>query len=76
MPLQIQLYGQLTDIAGKSLTLETVRDTDALKELLHRKYPALQGIEYQIAVNKQLIHHNTELPEGSIVALLPPFSGG
>lgn len=76
MPLQIQLYGQLSDIAGKSLTLDTLRDTDALKELLHREFPALQGIDYQIAVNKQLIHHNTALTEGSIVALLPPFSGG
>lgn len=76
MPLQVILYGQLTEIIGKSLTMTTVSDTDALREKLNKDYPELQCINYLIAVNKQIIQENVMLPEEGIVALLPPFSGG
>jgi molybdopterin synthase sulfur carrier subunit len=43
---------------------------------LHRTYPALAESKYVIAVNKQVITSNTSLDENSVVALLPPYSGG
>ncbi len=76
MSLKIILFGKLADITGNSISLDYVVNTDALKEILHKNYPALADTKYVIAVNKQVIHSNTLLNENSEVALLPPFSGG
>ena len=76
MPVNIIIFGRLTDIAGNSLTLENVSDTKALVKELHILYPALADAKYIIAVNKKIVNENTTLSENSIVALLPPFSGG
>jgi molybdopterin synthase sulfur carrier subunit len=53
-----------------------VADTDGLVRALHSTYPALAESKYVIAVNKQVITSNTSLDENSVVALLPPYSGG
>jgi len=53
-----------------------VADTDGLVRALHNTYPALAESKYVIAVNKQVITSNTSLNENSVVALLPPYSGG
>jgi molybdopterin converting factor small subunit len=76
MPVNIIIFGRLTDIAGNFLTLENVSDTKALVKELHILYPALADAKYVIAVNKKVVNENTTLTENSIVALLPPFSGG
>jgi molybdopterin synthase sulfur carrier subunit len=39
-------------------------------------YPSLADAKYLIAVDKQTVTGNTILKEGSMIALLPPFSGG
>lgn len=71
------IFGQLTDIINTStLTLTDIADTDGLVSELNKLYPALTGSNYIMAVNKQTIAVNTILTEDSIVALLPPFSGG
>ena len=56
--------------------MEDVADTNALVKELHILYPALAGAKYVIAVDKKVVNENTTLAENSIVALLPPFSGG
>jgi len=76
MSINIIIFGQLTDIAGSSLALENIADTNCLVEELHNRYPALAKAKYAIAVDKQVVNENTTLTENSIVALLPPFSGG
>jgi len=77
MPIRIMIFGQLTDIiAGNELLLSDIADTDSLVSELNRRYPVLTGSRYMIAVNKQTITANTVLKDDSIVALLPPFSGG
>lgn len=77
MPVRIKIFGQLTEILeSKELILSGVADTNALVSELNKNYPALAGAKYIMAVNKQTITANTELNEDSIVALLPPFSGG
>ena len=69
------MFGRLADIAGSSISVKA-RDTDSLITILHKDYPALANTKYLIAVNKQIINANTILDNNSIVALLPPFSGG
>ena len=77
MQVRIMIFGQLTDIINTSmLTLTDIADTDGLVHELNKMYPALAGSNYIMAVNKQTIAANTILKEDSIVALLPPFSGG
>ena len=76
MSMHIILFGRLADIAGNSVFVRDVADTDSLINALHNTYPALAEAKYVIAVNKQVITSNTLLNENTVVALLPPFSGG
>ena len=76
MPVNIIIFGKLTDIIGNSLTLDNVADTDQLVKTLNKLYPALADKKYVIAVDKQVVSTNTTLTNKNTVALLPPFSGG
>lgn len=76
MSIKIILFGKLADIAGNSVSVKNVADTDRLVDALHKDYPALANTKYLIAVDKQVIKGNTVLNNNSTVALLPPFSGG
>ena len=76
MSMHIILFGRLADIAGNSILVNDIADTDSLINALQNTYPALAEAKYVIAVNKQVITSNTLLNENSVVALLPPFSGG
>ena len=76
MSVKIILFGKLAEIAGPSVAVKEVADTDSLVEALHKEFPALANTKYLIAVDKQVIKENTGLNKKSIVALLPPFSGG
>ncbi|HEY5463659.1 MAG TPA: MoaD/ThiS family protein [Hanamia sp.] len=75
--MNIKAFGQLTDIFKKeTISIESVKDLNELKEKLIKSFPALSQKSFVIAVNKQIIHNNVSLNEDSEVALLPPFSGG
>ena len=76
MSVKIILFGKLAEIAGGSVSVDNVIDTDSLVNALHKDYPALTSTKYVIAVDKQVVNGNTALNKNSIVALLPPFSGG
>lgn len=75
--VEITLFGQLTDIAGSNtITVNNCADTDSLVNRINVLYPAMKGVKYLIAVNKKVMQTNTAISENSMVALLPPFSGG
>ena len=76
MAVNIIVFGQLTDITGSPLSVDNVADTDSLVKELNKLYPSLRDKKYAIAVNKKLVTANTILTNESIVALMPPFSGG
>ena len=76
MSVKIILFGNLSDIAGGSVSVGNVADTDSLVDSLNKRYPKLATTKYVIAVDKQVITENTVLNKKSTVALLPPFSGG
>jgi molybdopterin converting factor small subunit len=76
MVVKIILFGRLAEIAGNSVWLEDVSDTDSLKIELQKHYPEMAHTKYVIAVNKRVVNENTLLSADSVVALLPPFSGG
>lgn len=76
MSLKVIIFGKLADIAGNSVSVNGVADTNSLVNELNKKYPGLVNAKYVIAVDKQIIKENTVLNNESVVALLPPFSGG
>jgi molybdopterin synthase sulfur carrier subunit len=76
MSLKIIMFGRLADIAGNAIAIDDVADTDSLVNELNKKYPALSNAKFVIAVNKKIIKKNTPINSASVVALLPPFSGG
>jgi len=76
MPINVIIFGQLADIAGSSLALENIADTQSLVKELHTRYPALAHAKYALAVDRRIVNENTALSENSTIALLPPFSGG
>ena len=77
MKIRIITFGKLTDILNSNeVALQDISDTDSLVYELNHRYPALASAKYMITVDKQTINGNTNLKDGSTVALLPPFSGG
>ena len=77
MEINLLLFGQLTEIIGKSvMTLSSVTSSDDIIKQLQEQFPALQEMTFSIAINKTMIQKDTPLKQGDEVALLPPFSGG
>lgn len=70
------MFGKLADITGSSVSVSNITDTDTLINTLQNMYPLLAETKYIIAVNREVIKGNTILDNNSVVALLPPFSGG
>lgn len=76
MQVNIIIFGQLCDLLGENLLLNDITDTDSLTETLNKRFPQLADTKYVMAVNKKVVTENISLTNYSIVALLPPFSGG
>ena len=77
MEIEIISFGKLAElITINRLEVDAVFDTDALKRNLEEKFPELKNTKYKLAVNRQIVHTNTELTAGVVVAIMPPFSGG
>jgi molybdopterin converting factor subunit 1 len=75
--ITVLFFGQLAEIAGSSsLEIGDFEHTDNLKAALMDRFPLLAQRSFAIAVNKTIVQQNTVLPAGSVVAFLPPFSGG
>jgi molybdopterin synthase sulfur carrier subunit len=75
--MEVLLFGRLAEIAGlTALNIDWVKDSDQLKQKVLELFPAIAAIPFRIAVDKKIISETTTLQASSMVALLPPFSGG
>ncbi|KYP14712.1 MoaD/ThiS family protein [Flavihumibacter sp. CACIAM 22H1] len=75
--LQIQVFGQLTEVIGKTnINLPYTGTTGQFKTALLQAYPALANNRFVIAVDKQVLQEDGVILPGAKIALLPPFSGG
>ena len=52
MSVKIILFGKLADIAGGSVSVDNVADTDSLINALHKNYPEFTKTKYVIPVDK------------------------
>jgi sulfur-carrier protein len=76
MAVKIQLYGQLKQMTGASELFIDVADTDGLTREMIKRFPALENLDYRIAVDRNIAQENTPIKSGQELALLPPYSGG
>ncbi len=84
--VDVLYFGPIGDITG--IPRETFSGLDTIPEILqaiHRNYPALNSIYYQVSLNRNLLSDipnpkfdiRYPLPaDGDVIALLPPFTGG
>lgn len=77
MSNQLKIFGKLTEIIKTdAIIINEIKNTETLKKILFTKYPVLKEMKFFISVNNKLITENTIIENGSVVALLPPYSGG
>ena len=75
--IQVLTFGVIVDITGKrNFMMNDIDSTEALVKILEEQYPLLKTLQYAIAVDKEVIQQHKSLNNNSIVAILPPFSGG
>ena len=75
--MTVLTFGQVADVCGAGpLQVEPLPDTEALEAFLRGRFPGLKGLTYVFAVDQKTIAGNTPLHPSSVVAVLPPFSGG
>jgi len=75
--IKVLAFGMIAEkIEATEFYLQHIKTTDEFMEYLTEKYPQLQGMKFTLSLNKNIINKNTAISEGSVVALLPPFSGG
>jgi molybdopterin synthase sulfur carrier subunit len=75
--VEIRFFGQLTDLTKtERVLIEDMRDTDMLMNKIMEMYPALATATFKVALNNKLVNDNIEIAENSIIAFMPPFSGG
>ena len=75
--MEILFFGQLTDITkASSIQMNGISDLIALKKHLFEKYPGLSAFNIMIAVDNRLVNDNVELADSSVIAFMPPYSGG
>ncbi len=77
MKITILAFGKIAEIVPQQEWETAGTETAAaLRIRLEAEHPALKNLRYRLAVDKQMAHDDTPLRDGSVVALLPPFSGG
>lgn len=79
MNINIQYYGQLTEITG--LTAERISIDDSASvgetiEKLKQRYPDMNTVAISAACNRESAEPDTPLSDGDHVDLFPPFAGG
>lgn len=78
MELSLNYFGMIaetTNVQQEKLDVE-VQTINDLKLTLIEKYPTMAKLNYQFAVNQNLVEDNFQLSKGDEIALLPPFAGG
>jgi sulfur-carrier protein len=77
MKVNVLFFGILTDIVKtSSMQIEDVENVRQLKSWLWKNYPQTKDMDFQIALNKNIVDGKHELKDGDEIALLPPFAGG
>lgn len=81
MSLELHYFGWIaerTGVQGEELELGTAYSVAELRDRLMERYPALRGMSFRIACDRELVQNETGtlLSESAEIALLPAYAGG
>jgi molybdopterin synthase sulfur carrier subunit len=77
MEIEIISFGQITEfIKHQKIDIAGITDTETFKQYIENQFPALKGMKYKLALNKNIVQENTEITKKAVIAIMPPFSGG
>ena len=77
MKINVLFFGILTDIIGSnSIEIKDIESISMLKSWLWKNYPKTKEMDFQVALNKNIIEGKVDFKNGDEIALLPPFAGG
>lgn len=79
MKINILYFGLIAEAikcTTEQLVLNTTMNVDQVNNELIQKHTVLKNLNYQIAVNKELVSRETNITTDCEIALLPPFAGG
>ncbi len=75
--ITVKAFGMIAEKFGSGqIELTGISTIEELRKALFDQFPELKNMKFSIAINKQLASGNASIPDGSEIALLPPFSGG
>lgn len=67
----------LAEHAGiKQMALSGIADLNDINEEICKRYPGIKGLNYIMALNNKVAQTNSPLEPDSVVAIMPPYSGG
>ncbi len=77
MEIKVRYFGQLAEFTGKSEEIMTqdFKTLEGLKLFLFDRYPKLKEVHFKMAQDNSIEPESSEL-KGTLIDLLPPFSGG
>ncbi len=77
MNLNIKYFGLLAEVTrcDEETIAFSKSSVSELLNVLFKKYPELKDKDFQVAQNNEIVSKDT-LVISSVIALLPPFSGG
>jgi molybdopterin synthase sulfur carrier subunit len=77
MEIEIISFGQIAElINNQKIDTTAITDTETFKQHIENQFPALKSMKYKLALNKNIVQENTEIPNQATIAIMPPFSGG
>lgn len=79
MKINLLYFGMIAEalsITNEQLIMSCETTIKELKNQLVEKYPILEKLEYQIALNQKISSKETIINTDCEIALMPPFAGG
>lgn len=79
MDIRIKYFGLLAEAMEKEDAVFSIKENCTVQELkntLLSSYPVLEGKEFKVAVNKNIVDEKVVILPTDELALLPPFAGG
>jgi molybdopterin synthase sulfur carrier subunit len=75
--VRLLAFGKLSHLPVDRVDVPAaIRDSDALRSFLGKRWPELNEPGVLLAINQTLVRCKTMLSPGDEVAFLPPMSGG
>ena len=80
MEIKILAFGITHELIGErefTLNIDSETDVAKLRNLLYQEYPNLKGLKSMaIACNEEYAEDHHKILPNSVIALIPPVSGG